>query len=147
MGWVERSTLHVGTERRLITKLLGGSNLVAWRTQAADVVVGVRAALTERDDVVRHGRWREDALGIAVATQRLGIKAALALCYTSPTTKTVGLRLSVAEAAVEWLPHSDRTRSWRFILAWRGVDGLCHDRRTARHDARPAAVCGLSSEP
>jgi hypothetical protein len=109
MGWIERPAFNVGAECRLIAKLLSGSGFVTWSTQAADVVVGIRAALPKGDDVVGHCRRGEDAFGIAVAAKRLGLETTLALGDASAATKTVRFRFSIAEAPVDWLPHSGRT--------------------------------------
>jgi hypothetical protein len=44
--------------------------------QVAGVAILVRSAVGERNDVIRHGGFRDDALGSTIAAERFGLKAA-----------------------------------------------------------------------
>jgi hypothetical protein len=101
MGGVERPAVDVAAVHYAVAELLCGSDLMARGTEAADVGVDIRTVAGQRDDMVGHRRWSEDALGVAVATQRLCRQAALSLRYTAATTKTIGLRLPVSESPVD----------------------------------------------
>lgn len=105
MGGVERPAVNIAAVRYAVAELLSRPDLVAGCAEAADVVVDIRTVAGQRDDVVGHRRWSEDAVRKAISAERLGVKAALPLRYTTTTTKAVGLRLSVAEACDTRLTH------------------------------------------
>ena len=79
-------------------ELLGRAHLMARAAQAADVAVIVRAAESERLDVVRYGGCCRDALGQAVPAKRLVHEPPLALLYCSPAAETLDPLLARSRA-------------------------------------------------
>ena len=60
-------------DRPALAELFGSPLGVALGAKAADVAVLVAAAMGERHDVVRHRGFANDALGSAVAAERLDL--------------------------------------------------------------------------
>jgi hypothetical protein len=56
--------------------------------QAADVGIIVATTLHQRDDVVGHRCWSDPSLGAAVPAERLHLKPALSLLYSSAPTQS-----------------------------------------------------------
>jgi hypothetical protein len=59
---VKGAAIHVGAEGYALAELFSRSDLVARPAKAADVVVGVGAALRQGHDMVGHRRGRVPAL-------------------------------------------------------------------------------------
>jgi hypothetical protein len=72
-----------------MTELLGCPNLVAGLAEAADVVVRIRAAAGQWQDVIRYRRGSKDPFRFAVSAQRLCIQAPSSLSNTSATAKAL----------------------------------------------------------
>lgn len=71
-GSADRPAIGAGADGAAQPELLGRAGLVAGGAEAADVAVVVAAPLGERNDMVGHRGFPNDAPGGAVPAERLG---------------------------------------------------------------------------
>ncbi len=60
--------MDIGPVNDAVAELLGRPDLVARLAEAPDIAVVIRPTLRQRDDVIRHRRWGDNSLRIAVST-------------------------------------------------------------------------------
>lgn len=98
MVGIKRPALLVGTVNDTLAELLRCPDLVACCAETADVAIVISATARKWHDVIRHRRRRENAVRVAITTERFGSKAPSSLGYATATTKATGLRLSIVTA-------------------------------------------------
>lgn len=69
----DRPAVRTGADGPTQPELFGRPDLVTVGTEAADVAVLVRSAMSEWNDMVRHGRFPDNTGGGAIAAEGFGL--------------------------------------------------------------------------